>query len=118
MAYRCIHCGGFTGETMEEARATAATEHGVGICVSPWRWCNEGTPHSPHACAAITADEDGTLRGIMSASVEDFCARLGWRGIITTRRLAALDEPAECGQSPRHYKTSPSHARSATLPIS
>lgn len=70
MSYRCIHCGGHTGNTMQEAQE--ATGHGIGVCVSPCRWCNEGTPHTPHVCANLKTGKNGEILGEMSASVWDF----------------------------------------------
>lgn len=66
--YRCIHCGGFTGETMQEAQE--ATGHGVGVCVSPCRYCNEGVPHAPHVCSNGPDDQ-----GRMPPMVRDFVRR-------------------------------------------
>ena len=53
---RCIHCGGFTGETMDEAQS--AEGHGVGVCVSPCRYCNEGVMHAAHVCNNVKEGED------------------------------------------------------------
>lgn len=68
--YRCIHCGGHTGDTMQEAQE--ATGHGVGVCVSPCRWCNDGVPHAPHVCANVT---EGMLLKDYPAPVRDFLRR-------------------------------------------
>ena len=67
MSYRCVHCGGYTGETLD--KALAATGHGVGVCVSPCHWCNEGTKHSPRVC--VNARE-GMPFSDMPSLVQDF----------------------------------------------
>ena len=53
MMYRCIHCGGSTGETTTEANENYTKEHGVGVCCSPCRYCNEGVKHAPHVCTNV-----------------------------------------------------------------
>lgn len=60
MAYRCIHCGAYTGETIEEVHASNE-RHGVGICVSPCQWCNEGVKHAERVCANGGRDKQGKL---------------------------------------------------------
>jgi hypothetical protein len=78
--YRCIRCGGLTGETMAEAQAPeVAAQHGVGVCVSPCRWCNDGTLHAPSVCANLEW-RDGRFHGEMSRSVDDFIRVHGWSG--------------------------------------
>lgn len=47
--YRCIHCGGYTGTTIQETKESAGW-HGMGICVSSCHWCNDRVRHAPHAC--------------------------------------------------------------------
>lgn len=81
MSYRCIHCGGYTGGTMQEAQE--ATGHGVGVCVSSCRYCNEEVPHAPHVCANMTVGENGKYSGNMSDSVWEFVrARRNEHGYI------------------------------------
>jgi hypothetical protein len=55
--YRCIHCGSPTGETMQEAQECARKEHGIGVCVSDCRYCNEHVRHAAHTCANVRAGE-------------------------------------------------------------
>lgn len=40
------------------AEAQAAEGHGVGVCVSPCRYCNEGVMHAPHVCANVLPGEE------------------------------------------------------------
>lgn len=56
--YRCIHCGLPLGEGSADARREYEERHGVGVCTSPCRWCNEGVRHAWHVCANVQRDGD------------------------------------------------------------
>jgi hypothetical protein len=62
MSYRCVHCGGYTGEAQREYDA----HHGVGVCVGACRYCNEGVPHAEQVCANVRPGEP------LPSAVRDF----------------------------------------------